>query len=173
MEPIGGMYRPNPRPGFVSWAIRRILDGCLHVGYYLTHMQLHRRTDRRTPLQISVTSHAKDRSRQAMSLDISSKGLLLNYLKSNTITTGLGPVGLEFELPGVHEIVWAAGTVQFEKSNRYFHRSGIRFVSIARFHQRLISDYLIDLQVRQLRDLLARVRRNRRTHHAGAPRIGY
>ena len=54
-------------------------------------------------------------------------------------------------LPGTNETIWATAQPQFDVVGRDFHVSGLRFVSMARKHERLIRDYLRERRERLLR----------------------
>ena len=61
-------------------------------------------------------------------------------------------VTLEVELPGTNETIWAAAQPRFESVAADYQISGLRFVSMARKHERLIRDY-----VRERRERLTRL----------------
>ena len=52
--------------------------------------------------------------------------------------------GLEFELPGTGEIIWAGAECRFDAVGSDFHLTGLRFTAMARKHERLIRDYVRD-----------------------------
>lgn len=55
------------------------------------------------------------------------------------------PIALEFELPGTHEVIWAAGEVCFEQEGEYFLGQGIKFTAMARLHARIVRQYCLRL----------------------------
>lgn len=120
-----------------------------------------RRSDFRIYLQMFMNEHLADRSHRCMSVNLSPNGLFLSRLilpfqRSSPI------VGLEFELPGTSELVWASGEVRYDTFDQYFHGTGIQFKGMAQKHHRLIQDYVREQRQRQLSGLLAKIRRNRR-----------
>jgi hypothetical protein len=125
-----------------------------------------KRESSRIPLQATVTEHLHDYSQQSLLLNIGTTGLFVNRLNSPHVQAfDAAPrrsiVGLEFELPDVSETIWASGEVRHGQHDALFSGSGVRFVSIAKAHRQLIDDYVRDYRIQRLREILARVRRNR------------
>ena len=105
-----------------------------------------RRTVDRSPLESMCTEVAAEREHLGLVLDISPSGIRLERPYD-------GPrdrfVQLEFEIPSVDEMVWAQGQICFDRlwrrdDNRLIRTSGIRIVSAATRHLRLLRDYLHD-----------------------------
>lgn len=119
-----------------------------------------RRADIRVPLQMFLNEYVNDRPHRCMSFNIGTRGLYLNRLSRPAPGPG-GVVGLEFELPGTNELIWARGEVRYDTRDPYFHGSGVEITGIAGRHQRLIRDYVLERRAHKLRRLLASVRRNR------------
>src|ERR1700753_210321 len=92
---------------------------------------LNRRADRRLRLQLYLNEYVKDREYRALATDISESGLSIQKL-----TEPVGPhapvVGIELELPGTSEIIWAAAEPRFDAVGADFHVSGLRFRGMAR-----------------------------------------
>jgi hypothetical protein len=127
-------------------------------------LSLGRRQAPRLRLALSMNEYVKDEPRPATARDVSEGGLALQK------TVDGGPpveiVTLEIELPGTNEIIWAAAQPRFDSlrlpdlwsphrslpAARAVQVSGLRFVSMARKHERLIRDYL-----RERRERLARL----------------
>lgn len=122
---------------------------------------VNRRNDFRIYLQMFMNEHLADRSHRCMSVNLGPNGLLLNRLILPFQRTS-PIVGLEFELPGTSEVVWARGEVRYDSFDQYFHGTGIQFTGMAEKHHRLIQDYVEEQRLRQLSKLLAKIRRNRR-----------
>lgn len=117
----------------------------------LTPPALGRRQAPRLRLALSMNEYVKDEPCQALARDVSEGGLALQRR--------VGPSGhpvelvtLEIELPGTNETIWAAAEPRFDAFQRTLQVSGLRFVSMARKHERLIRDY-----VRERRERLARL----------------
>ncbi|MES1209668.1 MAG: PilZ domain-containing protein [Pseudomonadota bacterium] len=117
----------------------------------LTPPALGRRQAPRLRLALSMNEYVKDEPCQALARDVSEGGLALQRR--------VGPSGrpvelvtIEIELPGTNETIWAAAEPRFDAFQRTLQVSGLRFVSMARKHERLIRDY-----VRERRERLARL----------------
>ncbi len=120
-----------------------------------------RRAGYRIPLQMFMNQHVADRSFRCMATNLSPSGLYVNSLAQLVERERPQVIGLEFELPEVSETIWARGEVRYDKADNYFRGTGIEITGIARAHQRLIHDYVCEQRSRQLRKLLATIRRNR------------
>lgn len=128
-----------------------------------------KREEYRMPMRVFLNEHVGDRVQRSMSLNISTGGIYLNRLQlppeqfstSLTYPHHRSIVGLEFEIPGISEVIWAAGRVCFDKANSYFFGTGLRFEGIAEVHRRLIRDAVMDHREKRLRQLLSTVRNNR------------
>jgi hypothetical protein len=119
-----------------------------------------RRAGVRVPLQMFLNEYIADDPYRCMSTNICPSGIYLNRLTRDYARPG-GVVGLEFELPGTSEVIWARGEVRFDALDDYFHGTGVEFTGLAVKHQRLIEDYVTEAKLRRLRQLLDSVRRNR------------
>lgn len=121
---------------------------------------VNRRSGIRIPLQLFMNEYVKDTPHRCMAVNLSPTGIYLNrLLLPEPRPTEV--VGLEFELPGTAEVVWARGEVRYDQRDPYFHGTGVEFTGIPRRHHRLIRDYVMEERARQLRKLLAMIRRNR------------
>jgi len=108
-----------------------------------------RRLAQRVPVKLFCDEHLGDRPLRSVAFDMSECGLALRRLGR----FGALPhevVGLEFALPGTGEVIWAHAETQFEAFERGVHRAGLRFVAMARSHERLLHDYLMDRRLRAL-----------------------
>lgn len=121
-----------------------------------------RRLAARIPLQMLLNEYIKDEPHRALSFNVSEEGIFVNRLRLKEVARESPVVGLEFELPGTSETVWARGEVIFDQTDEFFQSTGIRFSGMAQRHQRLVRDFVLEHQARQLRDILTRIRRNRR-----------
>ncbi len=112
---------------------------------------LGRRQAPRLRLALSMHEYVKDEPCQALARDVSEGGLALQ----KQVGASRRPVELvtvEIELPGTNETIWATAQPRFDALQRSLQVSGLRFVSMARKHERLIRDY-----VRERRERLARL----------------
>jgi c-di-GMP-binding flagellar brake protein YcgR len=108
-----------------------------------------RRLVERVPIKLVCEEHLRARDLQSTAIDMSEVGLSLRRL-GGTRTPPHEAVGLEFALPGTGETIWAHAETQFEDIDRGVHRAGLRFVEMARRHQRLLHDYLMERRLRAL-----------------------
>jgi hypothetical protein len=104
-----------------------------------------RRFDNRVPLEMYLNAYVDDRLQRGFTTDLSETGLRLNTLVQAPLPP-LTPVGLEFELPGLRETIWAAGEICFDSADDYFLGRGIRFTAMAGQHARLVREYCYRLR---------------------------
>ena len=119
-----------------------------------------RRLGNRIPLELLMNEYMQDRPYRALSVNISESGLYVNKVVGS-LQRRSRVVGLEFELPGTSEVIWARGEVCYDTLDDYFHGQGIRFNGMARAHRKLIRDFCIERRRARLSDLLARIRGSR------------
>jgi hypothetical protein len=119
-----------------------------------------RRLGFRVPMEIFLNEYVQDRAHRALTVNISDTGLYVNKVLAPRMRDA-GVVGLEFELPGTSETIWARGEITHDAKDSYFHGQGIRFTGMAQLHARLLRDYCIEKRRAQLGVLLERIRRNR------------
>ena len=104
-------------------------------------VQPERRIDSRLRLQVFLTQYVRDDPFRAMAVDICEKGIAVRKLFEQAPSQAR-IVGLELELPGTREIIWAAAESRFDRMGGGFHTSGLRFAAMARKHERLLRDYI-------------------------------
>jgi hypothetical protein len=119
-----------------------------------------RRAEPRVALQMFINEYVKDQPFRSLATNLSPTGLRVDRLPRSADRTRM--LGLEFQLPGTSEVIWARGEVRFDAADPYFQSTGILITGIASSHQRLLRDYVMETRIRQLRRLMATVRRNRR-----------
>ncbi len=104
-----------------------------------------------------MNEYLNDRPYRALTVNISESGVFVNK-----VITGLSRrsrvVGLELELPGTGELIWARGEICYDTLSDCFHGEGIRFTAMPRVHARLIRDYCIEKRRERLGRLLERIR---------------
>jgi hypothetical protein len=109
-----------------------------------------RRLTPRLRLQVVLNEYVWDRPYQALAMDVSEAGLSIR--KRTTAAVPFAKVvALEVVLPGTNETIWASAEPKFDAVGRDVHVSGLRFVSMARKHERLIRDYLRERRERLMR----------------------
>lgn len=120
-----------------------------------------RRMGFRVPTDMFLNQYIADRPYRAMAGNLSETGVLLNRVKAPQ--KGLGEVerviGLEFELPGTGETIWARGEICYQGQDNYFHIDHVRFTGMPRVHARLLRDFCIESRREHLGGLLGRIRR--------------
>jgi hypothetical protein len=99
-----------------------------------------RRVAPRFPLQTSMHQYVRDVPYQTLALDVSESGLAIR--KPTAPVPHARIVGLELELPGTSEIIWASAEPRFHSVAGRTHFSGLHFLGMATKHQRLIRDYV-------------------------------
>jgi hypothetical protein len=119
-----------------------------------------RRLGFRVPMEIFLNEYVHDRAHRALTVNISDTGLYVNKVIAPLMRTNK-VVGLEFELPGTGETIWARGEIAHDEIDDYFHGQGIRFTGMAQLHQRLLRDYCVEKRRAQLGEMLGRIRKNR------------
>jgi hypothetical protein len=117
-----------------------------------------RRAHPRAPAQTLCTEHSDRGSHAALVLDLSETGIRLQRPGFGLRPSGLLP--LEFELPEADEIIWASGEVCFDEVwqvpttdyglSGFLRTTGIRLVSMAARHRRMLRDYAFAYQDRLL-----------------------
>jgi PilZ domain len=110
-----------------------------------------RRLAQRLRMRVFMNEYVADRPCQAIVRDVSETGLALLKLPERKAPP-VGIVTLEVELPGTNETIWASAEPRFDSLSADYQVSGLRFLSMARKHERLIRDYL-----RERRERLARL----------------
>src|SRR5262245_50129956 len=108
-----------------------------------------RRTTPRFPLRTYMNQYVRDVPYQALALDVSEDGLSIRKPTAPIPHTRV--VGLELELPGTSELIWASAEPRFHSVGASVHFSGLHFLSMARKHQHLIRDYVRERRERWLR----------------------
>lgn len=127
-----------------------------------------RRDNQRIPLKIFLNEYVDERLHRGMTANISPTGLYMNRV----FGAGLRHlqfgredrfVQLEFALPGTSDTIWARGEIRYDELNagELVHGTGIHFVDMARGHQRLLNEFVIDRKRQRLREILELIRRNR------------
>ncbi len=104
-----------------------------------------KRNARRAPLDIYLNKYIGGVPYMARSSDISEEGLNLAQLIEPQ--HGGKRVGLQFQLPGSEEVIYAEGEVVREwvgstAQGTNHHGSGVRFTLLTERHRRLIDTYI-------------------------------
>ena len=116
-----------------------------------------RRIGYRIPFQTLLTSFIRERPVRALAADLSDSGIRLHTTNALAPAPGT-PVVLELALPGHDDTIWCAGEVCYREADELASGLGVRFVTMARLHARLLRDYCIAGRRSHLGGLLARIR---------------
>ncbi|HEY1555055.1 MAG TPA: PilZ domain-containing protein [Kofleriaceae bacterium] len=116
-----------------------------------------RRLGFRIPFESLVTSYIHDRPVRALAANLSDSGLHMSSLSMLAPPPGL-VVGLELELPGTSESIWASGRICYRDDDRLASGLGVRFLAMARSQARVVRDFCIEMRRAHLGSLLARIR---------------
>ena len=120
-----------------------------------------RRIGFRVDLELFFTQYIRDRPHRVLGTSLSETGLYLHRVTLDPATRLLASgtaVGLEIELPGTGEVIWARGEVCRERRERTVCGSGVRFADMPRIHARLVRDFCHERRLARLDQLLARIR---------------
>lgn len=119
-----------------------------------------RRMGQRVPMEIFLNQYISDKPYRAMAGNMSETGLLIQRVKAPRapLSKRERVIGLEFELPGTGETIWARGEICHQKQDSYFYSDRIRFTGMAQLHQRLLRDFCIESHHSHLHSLLSKIR---------------
>ena len=116
-----------------------------------------RRLGFRIPFETMVTSYVHDRPVRGLASNLSDTGMSISAISMLAPPPGL-LVGIELDVPGQEESIWASGTICYRKDDRMASGLGVRFVQMAKAHARVIRDFCIESRRKNLGTLLARIR---------------
>jgi hypothetical protein len=123
-----------------------------------------RRIGFRVPSEMFLNQYIADQPYRAMAGNLSETGVLLNRVKApGRLQESQRVIGLEFELPGTGETIWARGEICYQGRDSYFYTDGVRFTAMPKVHARLLRDYCIESRRQNLGGLLSRIRRTDQT----------
>jgi len=116
-----------------------------------------RRLGFRIPFEAMVTSYVHDRPVRGLAANLSDSGMSLSAVSMLAPPPGM-LVGLELELPGIDDSIWALGRIAYRKDDQLASGLGVRFVEMARSQARVLRDFCVDMRRRHLGSLLTRIR---------------
>ena len=120
-----------------------------------------RRIGFRVDLDLFLTQFIGDRPFRVLSSNLSETGVFVHRVALDADTAALPAgtvVGLELELPGTGEVIWARGEVRRERVARSVCASGVRFADMPRVHARMVRDFCHEQRRSHLAVLLGRIR---------------
>jgi hypothetical protein len=118
-----------------------------YMGTHVAPASSDRRRTPRVRLEMLFTQYIRDQPFRSLAMNVSESGLSARRLVE-PVTHRAEVVGLEFELPGTNEVIWAKAAFQFEQADRDFHHAGIRFLAMASRHERLVRDFVREKDLR-------------------------
>jgi len=108
---------------------------------------LERRYASRVRVELFLNQYIRDRWFRVLAMDLSPTGLRVQKLLERRLPLSR-IVGLELELPGTNEVIWASAEPRFDAVDDDFQVSGLTFVNMAQKHERLLHDFLRRKQAR-------------------------
>jgi c-di-GMP-binding flagellar brake protein YcgR len=90
-----------------------------------------------------------ERPLRSTAVDISERGMAVWRVSPPRVTRG-EVVAVELALPGTGETIWAEATTLSEDFQRGVQRAGLQFVAMARRHEAMLRDFLMDRRLRAL-----------------------
>jgi hypothetical protein len=127
-----------------------------------------RRDEHRIPIRMFLNEYVRDRLHRAVTTNLSPNGIYLNRVFANgqkRLAFGRHDryVQLEFQLPGTSDTIWARGEVRYDELGveSMVHGTGIYLTDLARGHQRMLKEYVIDEKRKRLQNILELIRKNR------------
>ena len=116
-----------------------------------------RRLGYRIPFESMVTSYVHDRPIRGLAQNLSDTGMLMSAISMVAPPPGT-VVGLDIELPGTTDSIWASGRICYRKDDHLASGLGVRFVAMATSQARMIRDFCIEMRRANLGSILARIR---------------
>lgn len=106
-------------------------------------MRSDRRRSERFPVGFFFHQVIDDELHRSFTTDLSTVGLyaerpMVSFTRNSNI------VQIELPLPDTSDSIWAKAEVVYDRFGAIFHGTGIRFLAMARPHQRLLRDWLRD-----------------------------
>jgi c-di-GMP-binding flagellar brake protein YcgR len=99
-----------------------------------------KRITHRVPLDVYLNKFIEGVPFMVRSRDISPQGIYLTQLIEPQ--KGDGRIGVQFQLPGTHELIYAEGEVVRDGEQGRTTGHGIRFTLISQYHRRMIERYV-------------------------------
>lgn len=102
---------------------------------------LDRRFSPRVRVEMFLNQYVRDLPFRALATNLSPWGLQLRKLvERNAPLSRI--VGVEFELPGTGELIWARAEPRFDALDSDFQTSGLLFTAMASKHERLLRAFV-------------------------------
>ncbi len=118
-----------------------------------------RRLGLRVPLPIFLNQYIEDRPLRALAADVSPTGIHVKTVALPRPAPATRTVGIELELPGTGETIWARGEIRYQRCEGAVEAAGIRFTAMPSVYAKLLRDYCAEARRHELGRLLERIRR--------------
>jgi len=102
---------------------------------------LERRFSGRVRVEMFLNQYIRDFPFRALATNVSCTGLLIRKLIEPNLPLSR-VVGVEFEIPGTGEVIWARAEPRFDAVDDDFQMSGLVFTGMAGKHERLLRDFV-------------------------------
>ena len=117
-----------------------------------------RRLGPRVSLPIFLNQYIEDRPLRGLVSDVSPTGIHVKTVKLPAARPATRTVGLELELPGTGETIWARGEIRHRRGEGAVESAGIRFTAMPALYAKLLREYCAEARRDELSRLLARIR---------------
>lgn len=104
-------------------------------------MPSNRRLAQRSSVGFYVDQYVEDEGFRCFSSNVSTGGIYVTRVASPFVRQN-ALVQMEMNLPGCNESIWTSGAIVYDRVEGLFHGSAVRFVAMARKHERLLQDFL-------------------------------
>jgi hypothetical protein len=104
-------------------------------------MTQNRRRSERLPVGFYVDQIVGEDPHRCFTTDLSATGVYMERLVE-PLQRSSSLVQLEIPLPQTGDSIWAKGEVIYDRFDALFHGTAVRFTGMARFHQRLLREWL-------------------------------
>ncbi len=123
-------------------------------------MAAERRDNLRVNVEIYFNQIVGEQPYRSVATSLSASGLSLSHLPDpfGGLSRDTRLVQIDLPLPGTTDSIWATAQIVRDTVDAYFHDCGVRLVTMARAHARLLDDYVEHVR---LHDLRRRVREMR------------
>ena len=138
-------------------SINNYMSDNLRTAAFSSDSALSRRGGLRVRAGGLCTEITHDQEQLGLLLDVSEAGIRLERpLQLTRRTTRERVVQLEFEHPGIDELIWAKGVIRFDKlepfrdggATKVRRTSGVEIVAAATRHLRLLREFVLDLRTK-------------------------
>lgn len=111
----------------------------------MTH---NRRRSQRLPVGFYVEQVVDDAPHRSFTTDLSAIGLYMERL-AGPLQRSSRLIQVEIPLPQTGDALWASAEVVYDRVDALFHGTAVRFVAMARSHQRLLREWLRETSRRE------------------------